>query len=269
MPHVTLSPHRSSRPLLEVSGVTKSYGGLHVLTDVGLEVGIQERVSLIGSNGAGKTTLFNIITRLEQPDAGSITFDSRDVRKAAPHALGGFGIARTFQHSALFSSLTVEQNVAAPLLVADRVGITSAAVRGPRYRSRRKARTERIRGVLADLKLSDVASAPVGRLPYATQRRVEIARAVAMQPKLLILDEPAGGLNKADVQDLEVLLRRVQEEYALSLLLIEHNMRFVMGLSDYIYVLDHGELIAQGDVKSISGNQTVIEAYLGKAPEDA
>lgn len=255
--------------LLDVAGVSKSYGGLHVLTDVGLTVGPQERVALIGSNGAGKTTLFNIITRLEQADAGTIRFAGRDLSKTAPYALSSLGVARTFQHTALFPSLDVKANVEAPLLVADRVGIAKAGFRGPAFTSKARGRREKVSRTLADFKLSHEADSRVAELPYATQRRVEIARAVVMEPKLLILDEPAGGLNKSDVDDLEQLLRRVQAEYSLSLLLIEHNMRFVMGLSDHVYVLEHGELIADGDVASVTSNPLVIETYLGKAHENA
>lgn len=250
-------------PLLAVEGVSKSFGGVQVLQGVDLAVSAGQRVSLIGSNGAGKTTLFNIITRLTPPDAGTVHFSGRDLLHEGPHNLVTFGLARTFQHTALFPSLTVAQNVTLPLHAMTPPGLARSSLHLPGFRRRRKDREQRARDVLRFLDLAGLADAAIPSLPYPVQKRIEIARALVTGPTLLILDEPAGGINMQEATELAAMIREAQEQFAFSLLLIEHNMRFVMGLSDYIYVLDHGVPLADGSPSDIATNQTVIDAYLG------
>ena len=236
--------------LLSVRNVTRRFGGIVAIDDVSLEVGSGQIVGLIGPNGAGKTTLFNVITRLYRPDSGELDFDGKTLLRTPPHRIVRRGIARTFQNVELFQTMTVLDNV-----------LVGAHTRTRPFRS--GSARGRAEEVLDYVGIASVASRPAAGLPFGTLKRVELARALVAEPQLLLLDEPAGGLNHEEVGELGSLIRGLQANFALTILLVEHHMGLVMGIADRVHVLDFGRLIASGTPAEVRGDRGVIEAYLG------
>lgn len=249
--------------LLNLDRVTMRFGGVTAVKDFNLELEPGEIVGLIGPNGAGKTTVFNMITGVYQPTLGRIFFDGREIIGIRPDRITRAGIARTFQNIRLFRGLSVLDNVLIANHLHLQAGFLEAMLKLPRYRREELAMAERSRALLEQVGLLPFQHEQAGGLPYGLQRRLEIARALATRPKLLLLDEPAAGMNPKEAEDLTGFIKTIRDAYDLTILLIEHHMDVVMTICQRLYVLDYGALIAAGDPATIQGDQRVIQAYLG------
>ncbi len=250
--------------MLEISGLGVRFGGLLALEDFNLTVPEGGLYGLIGPNGAGKTTVFNLISGFLTPTSGTIAFCGRNLQGLNPPARTALGLARTFQNIRLFEDLTVLDNVLVGFHCRRRAVWWEAALGLPRYRREERQHFHQALALLEEVSLREVAWERAGALPYGHQRRLEIARALATGPRLLLLDEPAAGLNPQETTDLMLFLREIKERHRLTMLVIEHNLRLVMGLCEHLTVLDHGLTIAQGQPAEVRRHPRVIQAYLGE-----
>lgn len=250
--------------ILEVRNLGIDFGGLTAVNNLDLDVRQGEIYGLIGPNGAGKTTVFNMLTKVYQPTRGTIILDGRDMAKLDPVEANKAGVARTFQNIRLFSGLTVLDNVKIGMHNQMKYGLLSTIFRLPKFYKTEKDADQKAMDLLSIFGLDQFADLTAGNLPYGAQRRLEIARALATQPKLLLLDEPAAGMNPQETEALMDMIRTIRDHFPISILLIEHDMRLVMGICDRITVLNFGQVLAQGVPSEIQSNPEVIKAYIGE-----
>ncbi|WP_162589768.1 ABC transporter ATP-binding protein [Variovorax sp. RA8] len=253
-------------PLLRVDNLGLRFGGIRALASVSFSVGHGVICGIIGPNGAGKTTLFNCLSRLYEPDEGTITFDERNLRSACAYEVARLGIARTFQNVALFDRQSVRKNVETGCFLHFGGRHFSALLRNRRGREDRREVDGCVDELLAFARLQEVAHTPVSQLSFGTRKRVELARALAMRPRMLLLDEPAAGLNHEEVEELLQWILEIRDRMGISVLLIEHHMNLVMRVSDQVVVLEFGHKIAEGRPEEVAANPDVVRAYLGGEP---
>ena len=269
VPSTSIIPERDlgKTPILECRHLGIDFGGLKAVADFDLTIGRTEIAGLIGPNGAGKTTVFNLLTKVYQPTRGTILLDGMDTSGKTTAQINRMGIARTFQNIRLFNNLSVEDNVKIGLHNQEPYSAVTGIFRLPKYWRQEKAAHERALELLSIFDMQDLADTPAGSLPYGAQRRLEIVRALATNPALLLLDEPAAGMNPSETAELMENIVKIRDTFQIAVMLIEHDMRLVMGICEGICVLNFGRIIAKGTAEEIQANPTVIEAYLGKKKE--